>query len=205
MESNSPVDAFITSCKQKLGVDVDHQNTFARSMIVSKKHYIGIQPDGNFLIKGMEGKKRDRPPFFNQVFSQLIDDYKNNKPDLTFIVLKAFKQLEAEEVDPSLLAYSVILNKDPDKYQSSTPQHRIGKSLNKEPGNLIQYYKTGQQENGYKGYSTNYQDLDIDIYKIELWKIIKEVLRLLDYDIQKLEDQIFPTIIEEDDNCDTVI
>ena len=106
---------------------------------------------------------------------------------------------------PSLLAYSVILNKDPDNYQSYTPQHRIGKSLNKEPGNLIQYYKTGQQENGYKGYSTNYQDLDIDIYKIELWKLIKEVLRLLDYDIQKLEDQIFPTIIEEDDNCDTTL
>ena len=106
---------------------------------------------------------------------------------------------------PSLLAYSVILNKDPDKYQSYTLQHRIGKSLNKEPDNLVQYYKTGQQENGYKGYSTNYQDLDIDIYKIELWKLIKEVLRLLDYDIQKLEDQIFPTIIEEDDNCDTTL
>lgn len=56
-----------------------------------------------------------------------------------------------------------------------------------------------------RGYSTNYQDLDIDIYKIELGKLIKEVLRLLDYDIQKLEDQIFPTIIEEDDNCDTTL
>ena len=56
------------------------------------------------------------------------------------------------------------------------------------------------QEDGYKGYSTNYQDLDVDIHKVELWKLIKEVLRLLDYDIKKLEDQIFPTIIEEDDN-----
>jgi hypothetical protein len=33
---------------------------------------------------------------------------------------------------------------------------------------LIKYYKTGQQEDGYKGYSINYQDLDIDVYKIEL-------------------------------------
>ena len=148
----------------------------------------------------MEGKKRDRPPFFNQVFSQLIDDYKNNnKSDLTFNVLKAFKQLEAAEVDPSLLAYSVILNKDPDNYQSYTPQHKIGKSLNKESGSLIKYYKTGQQEDGYKGYSTNYQDLNIDVYKVELWKIVKEVLRLLNCDIQKLEDQIFPQAIEEDE------
>jgi hypothetical protein len=144
----------------------------------------------------MEGKKRDRPTFFNQVFSQFIDDYKdNNKSGLIFNVLKAFEQLEAAEVDPSLLAYSIILNKDPDNYQSYTPQHKIGKSLNKEPGSLIKYYKAGYQEDGYKGYSTNYQDLDIDIYKVELWKLIKEVLRLLDYDIQKLEDQIFPSII----------
>jgi len=48
------------------------------------------------------------------------------------------------------------LNKEPDKYQSYTPQHKIGKSLNKEPGSLIKYYKTGKQEDGYKGYSTNY-------------------------------------------------
>src|SRR5436190_9309474 len=98
----------MVNCKQNLAVDVDHQNTFVRSILLSKKHYIGIQADSKVIIKGMEGKKRDRPPFFNQVFSQLIDDYKNNKPDLTFNVLKAFKQLEAAEVDPSLLAYSVI-------------------------------------------------------------------------------------------------
>src|SRR6476660_3044149 len=173
--------AFTAACKQNLGVDVDHQNTFVRSILLSKKHYIGIQPDGKVIIKGMEGKKRDRPPFFKQVFSQLIGDYKNNKPDLSFNILKAFKQLEAAEVDPSLLAYSVILNKDPDNYQSYTPQHRIGKSLNKESGSLIKYYKTGQQEDGYKGYSTNYQDLNIDVYKLELWKLVKEVLGLLNY------------------------
>jgi hypothetical protein len=139
------------------------------------------------------------------ILSHLIDDYKNEneKSDLALNVLKAFKQLEAAEVDPSLLAYSIILNKDPDNYQSYTPQHKIGKSLNKESGSLIKYYKTGQQEDRYKGYSTNYQDLNIDVYKVELWKLLKDVLRLLDCDVQKLEDQIFPAIIaEEDDNDD---
>jgi hypothetical protein len=95
------------------------------------------------------------------------------------------------------LAYSVILNKDPDDYRSYTPQHKIGKSLNKESGSLIKYYKTGKQEDGYKGYSTNYQDLDIDVYKVELWKLIKDVLRLLDCDVQTLEEKIFLTIIED--------
>lgn len=99
---------------------MDHQNAFVRSLLISKKHYIGIQADGKVIIKGMEGKKRDRPIFFNHVFGQLIDDYKNNnKDDLTLNVLKAFKQLEAAEVDPSLLSYSIILNKDPDDYSCS--------------------------------------------------------------------------------------
>jgi len=197
----------VAACKRSLGVDVDHQNTFVKSIFLSKKHYIGIQADGKVIIKGIEGKKRDRPPFFKQVFDQLVDDYKNNnKSNLIFNVLKAFKQLEAAEVDPSLLAYSVILNKDPDDYQSYTPQYKIGKSLNRAPGSLIKYYKTGQQEDGYKGYSTNYQDLDIDVYKIELWKLIKDVLRLLDCDVQKLEDKIFLTNIEDDNNgYDTII
>jgi len=125
------------------------------------------------------------------VFSQLIEDYRNNKPDLSLNVIEAFKQLEAAEVDPSLLAYSVVLNKDPDEYRAYTPQHKIGTSTNKEAGSLIKYYKTGLEEDGYRGYSTNYQDLNVDVYKQELWRIVKDILTLQGYDIQKLEDQIF--------------
>jgi hypothetical protein len=55
-----------------------------------------------------------------------MDDYENNnnnKSGLTFNVLKAFIQLEAAEVDPPLLAYSIILNKDPDSLYT-TAQNR---------------------------------------------------------------------------------
>jgi len=197
------VDSFTATCRQNLGVEVDHQNTFVRSILVSKKHYIGIQTDGKVVIKGMEGKKRDRPSYFNQVFSQLIEDYRNNEPDLSLNILKAFKQLEAAEVDPSLLAYSVVLNKDPHEYRAYTPQHKIGTSMNEEAGSLIKYYKTGQEEDGYRGYSTNYQDLNVDVYKEELWRIVKEILTLQGYDIQKLEGQIFGGEVDDDIVYDT--
>jgi DNA polymerase, archaea type len=105
-----------------LKVDVDHQNTFVRSILIGKKHYIGIQQDGKVIVKGMEGKKRDRPVFFRQVFEQLISDYKNNLEDISVNILKAFRQLEAAEVDPSLLACSIILSKDPNDYKSYTSQ-----------------------------------------------------------------------------------
>ena len=75
--------------------------------------------------------------------------------------------------------------------------------LNKEPGSQIRYYKTGQQEDGYKGYSTNHRDLNIDVYKEELWKIVKEILMLQGYDTQRLEDQIFADVVEDDIISDT--
>jgi DNA polymerase, archaea type len=204
-EPNS-IRCFIASCKRNLDVDVEHQNTFVRSILLGKKHYIGIQPNGNIIIRGMEGKKRDKPKFFNQVFSQLIEDYKNNNDrELAINILKAFQQLELAEVDPSLLAYSSVLSKNPDEYQPYTPQYKIGYILNKESGSLISYYKSGQQEDGYKGYSTNYQDLNIDVYKQELWKIVKEILRLQGYDIQKLENQIFPEMIIEEGDEDMMM
>jgi hypothetical protein len=73
----------------------------------------------------------------------------------------------------------------------------IGTSMNKEAGSLIKYYKTGLEEDGYKGYSTNYQDLNVDVYKEELWKLVKEILTLQGYDIQKLEDQILREEVED--------
>jgi hypothetical protein len=38
----------------------------------------------------------------------------------------------------------------------------------------------------------------MDIYKLELWKIVKEILRLLGYDIRKLEAQIFAEEVGDD-------
>lgn len=91
------------------------------------------------------------------------------------------------------------MTKDAGEYQRYTPQYKIGRSLKKESGSLIKYYKTGEQEDGYKGYSTNYQDLNIDVYKLELWKIVKDILGLLGYDIQKLEEQVFsPRVLDGD-------
>ena len=47
--------------------------------------------------------------------AKINDD--NNKGDLSLIVIKAFQHLEAAEVNPSLLAYSVVLNKDAEEYE----------------------------------------------------------------------------------------
>ena len=75
--------------------------------------------------------------------------------------------------------------------------------MSKGAGSLIKYYKTGQEEDGYRGYSTNYQDLNVDVYREELWRIVKEILTLQGYDIQKLEGQIFGGEVDDDIVYDT--
>jgi hypothetical protein len=59
----------------------------------------------------------------------------------------------------------------------------------------VKYYKTGPQEDDYKRYSTNYQNLNIDICKLELWKFVRDILRILVCDVQKFANQIFSTTI----------
>jgi hypothetical protein len=44
--------------------------------------------------------------------------------------------------------------------------------MNKEAGSLIKYYKTGLEEDGYKGYSTNYQDLNVDYKVVRMVRIM---------------------------------
>ena len=41
-QNNHSADVFTATCKRDLGIDVDHQNTFVKSILLRKKHYIGI-------------------------------------------------------------------------------------------------------------------------------------------------------------------
>jgi hypothetical protein len=60
--------------------------------------------------------------------------------------------------------------------------------MNKEAGSLIQYYETGQEEDGYKGYSTNYQDLNVDVYKES--RVIKSENILWDIGIEEAKTSV---------------
>lgn len=72
---------FIYQCKQKLNAEVNHEKTFRRLILVSKKHYIGILYDDKKepIIKGMEGIKSDRPEFIQTAFREMIEDIKNDE------------------------------------------------------------------------------------------------------------------------------
>jgi DNA polymerase elongation subunit (family B) len=104
---------FIAECKSRLGVDVAHDKTFSKLILVGKKHYIGIPPDPikEPIIKGMEGIKSDRPEFIRRVFGQLVEDVKNSVNPIPKLK-EALYQLENRQVSPELLAVSLVMRKN---------------------------------------------------------------------------------------------
>ena len=80
LKDKKDVAKFIDECKSKLKIDVNHEKTFRKLILVSKKHYIGIisDPDKEPVIKGMEGIKSDRPEFIQTVFREMVKDIKND-------------------------------------------------------------------------------------------------------------------------------
>ena len=74
---------FISECKEKLNIELEHDKTFTKAIITKKKHYLGVTDKGDIVIKGMEGKKNDRPPWINAVFNQFVKEILTETDPLT--------------------------------------------------------------------------------------------------------------------------
>jgi DNA polymerase elongation subunit (family B) len=196
LENVEGTNKFISECKSKLGVDVGHEKTFRKLILVGKKHYVGILSDLDKepIIKGMEGIKSDRPEFIRRVFRQLVNDINyGNDP---FPKLKqALKELNSRNVPPELLAISLVLHKDPEEYEHSCKQSRLGAKLGLHKGDTLVYYKshikqpvydtkTKQQVLQVISESDNPNDISYAKYKEMLLNAIKGILEILGYDIE---------------------
>jgi hypothetical protein len=67
------IQVFISECKDRIGVDVEHSTTFVKAAIIKKKRYFGVTTCGEIKVIGMEGKKNDRPLGLTK---RLINSYK---------------------------------------------------------------------------------------------------------------------------------
>jgi DNA polymerase I len=162
---------FIAECKERLGVDIEHSQTFAKAAIIKKKHYFGITTNGEIKVVGMEGKKNDRPLWINQVFDQFLEDFKADR-DPTVNLRAAIDDLEKRRVDPELLKIRVKLAKDPADYVVNNPNKKIGILLGAKAGDIIWYFKTD------KGVSINPDEISISKYKEMLMATVKDALEV---------------------------
>jgi DNA polymerase elongation subunit (family B) len=171
--SDEIIQQFIAECKEKIGVDVEHSQTFVKVAIIKKKHYFGVTTNGENKAIGMKGKKNDRPAWINKVFDQFLEDFKADR-DPTVNLRAAINDLEQGRIDPELLKIKVKLSRDPVDYAVKNPNKKIGLLIGAKAGDVIWYFKTDDKKKG--GVSINSEEIGFLRYKEILMATVKDVL-----------------------------
>jgi DNA polymerase I len=182
--NDGSIEHFISECRKRIGVDVEHSQTFVKAAIIKKKHYFGVSTNGKIKVIGMEGKKNDRPAWINKVFDQFLEDFKADRDPI--VNLKAvINDLESENIDPELLKIKVKLAKNPADYAVNNPNKKIGMLLGAKAGDVIWYFKTDGKKGGV---TINPEEIDIMKYKEMLMSTVKDALEILGYDTEWVFD-----------------
>jgi DNA polymerase, archaea type len=188
------IQQFIAECKERIGVDIEHSQTFAKAVIIKKKHYFGVTTNGEIKVVGMEGKKNDRPIWINKVFDRFLEDFKADR-DPTINLKAAIDDLEQRRIDPEYLKIKVRLAKEPADYAVNNPNKKIGMLLGAKAGDIIWYYKTD------KGVSINPGEISIIKYKEMLITTVKDALEVLGYSSsERIESEIFSRLSVHEDS-----
>jgi DNA polymerase elongation subunit (family B) len=196
IKNKQEIDIFRDNCKQEINVEVNHEKTFKKLILVSKKHYVGILYDPNKepIIKGMEAIKSDRPEFIRTTFMNLIEDFQHDTNPIPKLK-DAFSAIDKRKVSAERLAISLVLSKEPQDYVNDCVQKRLGIKNNLRKGDVLVYYKCNKQEKmtviegKQKVRSISESDDPNDIsyakYKEMLINIIKDVVEILGYSVEK--------------------
>jgi DNA polymerase, archaea type len=193
-EDNKNLLEFINQCHEERGIEVEHQRTFSKFLSIKKKHYIGIDSGaGQSIVKGMEGKKSDRPKWVGRVFDRFVQDFKDGILDPTINVKKAISDLESGRVDAEDLKIYIRLSKEPAEYPNNSIQKRVALYLGAKKGDVIYYYKTttaasnlNKKQKDATEVPINPKDIDIAEYKRILYASLRDALEIMGYG--KLED-----------------
>jgi hypothetical protein len=182
------IELLIDKIKTKLNIQVNHEKTFTKAIIVAKKHYLGIleptedNPDPEPEIKGLEGIKTDRVEWVRRVFYQMVLDYKNNVNPIPKL-RQAFSDLEQWNIADAetVLLHTVRLKKDPIEYKVDSVRKRLGLVKNLNKNESVSYYLADKSKGNY---TFNLKDLSIAEYKKMLIGVIDGVLKHMGHDME---------------------
>lgn len=191
-KGNNILSQLISESKQKIGIDLELNMIYTKAVITKKKHYFGVTEKGDIIVKGMEGKKNDRPQWVNEIFGEFLRKVLFNE-DVSLAVKylkESVQDLEEKKVDPDTLKIGMELSKDPADYKVNNIQKKIGLQLGAKAGDLIYYYKSDNRI----GVSLNLHEISLKKYKMMLWQVVKDLLEILNFDLGTLEQDLCSVI-----------
>ncbi|RLI29744.1 MAG: DNA-directed DNA polymerase I [Candidatus Hecatellales archaeon] len=183
--------------EKELGMELDVDKIYRYTVFSTrKKNYLGVYPDGSVDIKGLTGKKRNTPEFLKKAFAEAVsilsevksvEDFDKAKEQIKAIVKNCYENLRKGGYPLEDLAFTVVLGKDIEEYEKTTPQHvKAVKSLPPElrekigAGTVIRYVKI-RREPGVKLLSqASPEEIDIQKYVEHIQSTFEPLLEALD-------------------------
>ena len=201
--SGEKIRELIEWSERELGMELDVDKIYRYTVFSSrKKNYIGVYPDGSVDIKGLTGKKRNTPEFLKKAFAEAINILSEVKSKEDFVyatkkieemVRECYENLKNKRYPLEDLAFTVVLGKDIEAYEKTTPQHvKAVKMLPPEvrekigAGSVIRYVKV-KRDPGVKLLNlASIDEIDVNKYVEHIQSTFEPLLEALNIDFENI-------------------
>ena len=199
--TESQIKHVIEQAKQDHGVDLEVDKEYRYCVLSNrKKNYLGVTPSGKVDAKGLTGKKSHTPPFIKKLFIDVIDilstvrdeeGFEDAKSKITQKIAECGRLVEAREVPPAQMAFSMMLSKDPDEYVKTVPQHiRAARQLEGirtvKKGERISFVKTVGKPGVRPLEIVRVGEIDITKYLEFMESMLEQIISTMDLDFNEI-------------------
>lgn len=197
------IDKLVSIIEKEFKLDLELDKVF-RFIAFSglKKNYLGVTKNGEVVIKGLLGKKRNQPEFVKAAFKEVIDifsrintpeEFESGKRVITEKIKEVYRKLKYKEYTLDELSFNVMINKPINEYKDVTPQHikaaimleSLGKKLGK--GDIISYVKVKGKDGVKPIELAKLADIDLVKYIETVKSTFEQILESLNVEWKEIE------------------
>ncbi|MGQ9780745.1 MAG: DNA-directed DNA polymerase I [Nitrososphaeria archaeon] len=204
------IEKMIGWAEDNLGIELDLDKVYKYvAFSKRKKNYLGVLPNGNFILKGFTGKKSNTPKFIKDAFYDVVgilskvnsqSEFEAAREEVKKYLKNITDNLRRKKIPLEDLSFNVMIGKGLDEYVDTTPQHvkaakqleRSGKKV--KGGDIISFVKTTTPEGVKPTSLARPEEIDANKYIEYMRSTFEQLLDALGYDFDevitstKLED-----------------
>jgi DNA polymerase, archaea type len=204
--TDTKVQDFIKSCKDKLGVIAELKSVFINAIFYAKKNryvaWTGNEKDEP-IIKGLDGLSDSNPlwvrKWFKKIIVEMVKHPETRFQATTKMIKDAFDELDSGRINPpEELKFTQRLKLHPYEYKDHVRTGILAKILDKDKGDLVYWYETStkvyvKSKQCWKrktGYSVKPTNLNRDEYKNLLLKKLEDSLETAGFNTADLKREL---------------
>jgi len=196
--------------EEDLGIELDLDKVYKYvAFSKRKKNYLGVLPNGNFVLKGFTGKKSNTPKVIKDAFYNVVgilskvnsqSDFESAREEVKKYLKGITDNLRKKKIPLADLSFNVMISKDLSEYVDTTPQHvKAAKQLERtgrkvKGGDIISFVKTTTPDGVKPTSLAKPEEIDANKYIEYMKSTFEQLLDALGYEFEeviastKLED-----------------